>query len=327
MNVAFAWRRALVSFVAPLSVVVACGARSSLDIDVPDVPVPAADASRVDVKLPEAGPDRDAPSDARDVLALDARPNGPPCVSDRDCNDGIACTLDECVDQHCRVTAKDELCPVSAACEPLVGCEQRAWVVGNGLFDIRLPSGRIAARHAGVGGFDIALSPQGRLIVGSFVLDEVVAVDGRYETRPLGGASGDLGGLIALDYAPNGRLYAGSYERIVRVDVDGANLEDVARYPDGYQASGDIAFVGGRLLTTAFGHGDVDDVLVEVDVAGGTSRVLGHVGYSCVYGLAAFGAELYGFTCYGDILRIDANDAHATLVAQTGEGFDGATAR
>jgi len=96
-------------------------------------------------------------------------------------------------------------------------------------------------------------------------------------------------------------------------------------FPNGSTSSGDLAWVGTRLLATAATSGG--DQLVEFDVVKKTSKVLGPCGFTCIWGLAAYGTTLYGLTCEGRILSIDTTSGAATQLNQTNTGFWGASAR
>lgn len=57
-----------------------------------------------------------SPRDAGQDASLDAAPGsepdaGRPCQSDRECNDGIACTIDHCEDGVCKQTPCEDCCP------------------------------------------------------------------------------------------------------------------------------------------------------------------------------------------------------------------------
>ena len=111
----------------------------------------------------------------------------------------------------------------------------------------------------------------------------------------------------------------------------GRDVADVvARLPAGWVASGDIAFVDGRMLVTATDVPSSEtgsDQLVEIDLAAGTARLLGPTGYPCIWAVAAFGPTLYGFTCAGDLLRIDPFTGAAERLRSLGLRIGGAAAR
>ena len=64
----------------------------------------------------------------------------------------------------------------------------------------------------------------------------------------------------------------------------------IAPFPAGTASSGDLAFVGPRLLGTATTR--TDDVLVEFDLAARSSKIIGPIGESGGWGLAGFGPTL-----------------------------------
>jgi hypothetical protein len=82
-----------------------------------------------------------------------------------------------------------------------------------------------------------------------------------------------------------------------------------------------------RILATARTGPDARDVLVTFDPRGGTSRLLGDTGFSCIYALAAFGQSLYGMTCLGDVLALDPATGAGRRIAASATVFYGATAR
>ena len=99
----------------------------------------------------------------------------------------------------------------------------------------------------------------------------------------------------------------------------------VASYPQGTESSGDLAWVGSRLVASALTNGN--DELVEFDVANKSSKVVGSTGFTCIWGLAAFGTTLYGLTCQGLVLSIDTTSGQATQLNASTATFWGASAR
>ena len=131
-----------------------------------------------------------------------------------------------------------------------------------------------------------------------------------------------------MDVSSHDVLLVGGGGNIRRVDIASGRVTDVAAYPAGTFSSGDLAFVEGRLVATASAGGTFStDVLVEVDLTSGTSRVLGETGFGCIWGLAAYGAALYGLTCGGLIVRIDSRTGAATMFSSSTGEFWGAAAR
>jgi hypothetical protein len=104
----------------------------------------------------------------------------------------------------------------------------------------------------------------------------------------------------------------------------------VATLPTGWVASGDIAFVDGRMLVTITDMAaseTADNQLAEIDLKTGTARILGPTGFPCIWGVAAFGSLLYGFTCHGALIRIDAMTGRGELLRELGLRIGGAAAR
>jgi hypothetical protein len=55
--------------------------------------------------------------------------------------------------------------------------------------------------------------------------------------------------------------------------------------------------------------------------------VVGPTGFGSIYGLAARGMSLFGFTASGQILSLDTMTGKGTLLATPGPGFYGASTR
>jgi hypothetical protein len=240
------------------------------------------------------------------------------------CNDGISCSVDSCVEQSrtCRFIPDDTQCPPSHVCDLDLGCQARALAHDTtNLYDVRVPSGKttlIGATRTTL--TDIALTPGNRLYgVNYDGLFDVDTTTGAATRR----ASLGTGNYIGFDLAPDGRLFVGGGTRIATLDIASAVLTTFTTIPSA--ASGDIAFVGNRMLVTV--RGVTNDDLVEVDLTTRASKRLGNVGYACIWGLAAYGPTLYGFTCEGFILDIDTTTGKGTPVTKTNIEFYGATAR
>jgi hypothetical protein len=326
---------------------VACGARSGLELDRPD-----------------GGPDaqsvvclRDWECDDGIECTLDrctgglcvAQPeharcedgifcNGPPrcvagagCVSEPpSCGDGVACTVDGCDESlsMCTHQADADLCPVSHRCDPGRGCIARALVHDTErLWEVDLPSGDargLASTEVGL--TDLALHPDGRLFgVNHGALFELDEETGR--ARWITDVSDSLN---ALEVGPDGSLYGAGTSSIVRLDPASGAVETVAVFPRGWSASGDVAFVSGRLLVTGtstpYTLTEPDSLFDATD--GGEAVNVGSIGVICVWGLAPFGETLYGLTCNGELIRIDAATGRGTVLrAELGIEVGGAAAR
>lgn len=245
------------------------------------------------------------------------------------CEDGIECTIGRCTEEAgCEHLPEDGMCPISHRCDVERGCIARALVHDSfALYEVELPRGTTTRLVAtGTGFTDIALSPDRRLFG--------VSRTGLYELRDDSSdvdLLGDSDEWVALDAGPDGRLYAAGETPFVAV-IDPRTFETrvAATLPDGFVASGDIAFVEGRMLVTVTetpGADDDDTALAEVDLVSGTARILGRTGEPCIWALAAFGAELYGFTCSGSLLRIDPFSGRSEFVRDLRLRLGGAAAR
>jgi hypothetical protein len=245
----------------------------------------------------------------------------------RACADAITCTVDTCdeVMDTCLHEPNDSLCPISHGCDLQLGCQARALAHDTStLYEVRLPSGQTKViGTVGTTLTDVALHPNATLFGISYGATWTVDTTTGQATflASLNGPS-----FNALDAAPNGNVYAGGGGTLYRVIPQTGQLIFEASYPQGRSSSGDLAFVGSRLLATATAGGS-SDALVEFDLVQKTSTVLGSVGHACVWGLAAYGSTLYGLTCQGRILTINTTTGQGTLVNQTGVTFYGASAR
>ncbi len=330
----------------------ACGARTGLLVD--DVPVTPPDAGldaprpecvsgdRCDDNVPctrdrcdlRAGRCLHEPDNTRcdDRLVCNGvercdRTLGCVAGTARSCDDNIACTVDRCDEPgRCGSTPDDLRCPISHRCDLTRGCVARAIAnAGDTLYEVELPSGVLRPITRVRAFTDIALHPDRTLWA--------VTPDGAlYRFDPVSNfasivwATGQP--LTALDAAPDGSLYAAGRFGLFRVDRATGATTLAARFPDGLEASGDIAFLGPRMLVTARASAASLDDLVEFDLTTGTSRTIGPIGARCVWGLAAFGVTLYGLTCTGEVLRIDPATGRGVIIARSpGTTFYGATAR
>jgi hypothetical protein len=249
------------------------------------------------------------------------------CVTTpRSCADSISCTHDLCDEttDSCAHDPDDALCPVSHVCDPMLGCQARAIAHSQtDLYEIRLPSGIVKKIGPTTMNLtDVALQPDGTFYGIDFA--SICALD--IKTGACSGAKVPVSGdIVGLDSAPDGRLFAAGDTKVFTIDPKTGAETAVATLPMGLLASGDIAFVGSRMLITARGGGS--DILVEIDPKTGAGKSLGNVGYSCVWGLAGYGPTLYGLTCEGRVLRIDPVTGKGTQLTKVDVKFWGATAR
>ncbi len=249
------------------------------------------------------------------------------CVTaPRDCGDAISCTVDACDEatKSCTHAPDDSLCPISHVCDPQLGCQAHALAHDDAtLYDVRLPSGQVNVIGSTVAQLtDIALSPS-NVLYG-------IGFDALYTVSQQTGAATLLknvstGSINGADVSPDGRLWVSGGSELATLDPQSGAIALVASFPGGSTSSGDLAWVGNRLLATATGVGG--DELVEFDVVGKTSKVLGPCGFDCIWGLAAYGPTLYGLTCEGRVLAIDTTTGAATQLATSTATFWGASAR
>jgi len=245
------------------------------------------------------------------------------------CDDGIACTVDTCDEtlDACTSEPRADLCPLSHRCDPVLGCVARALVHdARQLWEVDLPSGETRAlARIEIELTDIALHPDGRLFAvdhaSLFVVDE--------ETGLVSRITGVGDALNSLEVGPDGALYGAGARTVVRLDPASGAVETVATFPPGWSASGDVAFVGGRLFVTGTSSrfSRVAPNALFDATGGGVAVNVGMIGAPCVWGLAPFGETLYGFTCDGALLRIDVATGAGTRLAGIDVGVNGAASR
>ncbi len=244
------------------------------------------------------------------------------------CGDGVGCTVDSCNEaaQGCDHVPDDALCPLSHKCGVKEGCYALAYAHSpSALYEIRLPSGQVTEIGSTfVQLTDIALVSNTQLLGLTYTsLYDVDTITGQATFL----LSTNTSGMVAFDLAPDGQLYVGGGSTLYRLDASSGQITAVGEYPQGWQASGDLAFLQGRLLATSRTSTSSEDALTEFDLATGQSKNLGPTGFTCIWGLAAFGETLYGLTCNGQVLGIDPNTGAAKVLSSGGPAFWGASAR
>jgi hypothetical protein len=169
---------------------------------------------------------------------------------------------------------------------------------------------------------DIAVDPAGTLY-GISGGDDLYTVDPT--TLALTYVSSTGVGCNALGFGPDGTLYGGAGSNVYTIDPKSGKATLLAPYPSGYGSSGDVAVLGGLLYGTVSGS-LANDSVVSIDLSTLETSVVGNTGYSCIFGLSAYEGQLYGFTCNGQILLIDATTAKSTLLASDGASYYGGAA-
>ena len=250
------------------------------------------------------------------------------CVFERPaCADALECTEDVCdeASRSCEFVPDARFCPLSHRCDARTGCEPRALVhVNDALWEVDLPSGRLhfLVRMRAVL-TDIALGNDG--VVYGTTSTGLFTVHERSGTIARLLSSSER--TVALEVGPDGEIYVGGERTISRADLASGRLVELVSLPRGRGASGDIAFIGDRMLISATSDAD-GDLLMEIPLDGRDPIDIGPIGFSCVWGLAAFGTTLYGFTCDGALLRIDPETGAGEAIADLeGLRVGGAAAR
>jgi hypothetical protein len=194
------------------------------------------------------------------------------------------------------------------------------------LHGVSIPTGTVTPVAAATNSlYDIALSANGVLYAVSpdslYTVDTTTAV--MTPVAPL------TTPCNALDFGPDGTLDGAQVNGsgVFTIDQTTGDMAQIATYPDGYESSGDLAVIGGQLFATVNLGDGLDDSLVSVDLTTFQGAVFGPTGYLCIYGLAADGDQLFGFTCNGEVLAIDTTTGECNPVASTGDHFYGASAR
>jgi len=126
----------------------------------------------------------------------------------------------------------------------------------------------------------------------------------------------------SLSFVPKGTLDATKEALVgylnstyVRIDTKTGNITTVGGLTGGYVSSGDIVSVtGGGTFLTVKGN-TCGDCLFQVNpVTGDLVKNFGSVNHAQVYGLAYWGASLYGFDNAGELFEINAK---GTLIKTT----------
>lgn len=167
---------------------------------------------------------------------------------------------------------------------------------------------------------DIAFDPWGHLFGVSYdsTLFRIDPASGRSR---IVGALG-TGAVNALVFAADGTLY-GASDRLWTIDT--TNGRATARTAPGvaFNASGDLAFVGGALYLTGTGAGT--DLLLRLDATSGAASLVGPVGLRSIFGLATDdGTTLYA-VAGTRVYALDPASGSPTLLADyAGRGLSAA---
>ena len=91
---------------------------------------------------------------------------------------------------------------------------------------------------------------------------------------------------------------------VLRIDPSNGAMTTLGHFSSGHSSSGDLAFAGGALVA-AVNPGGANDSLARVNVTTGATTVIGPTNRPWVWGLAATGGRLIGFTLGREIVSID----------------------
>ena len=191
----------------------------------------------------------------------------------RACDDGISCTEDTCDEalRMCVPVPRRELCPLSHRCDLELGCVARAIVfdLDRFLWEVDLPSGNMTSLgRSEVPLTDVSLHPDGRLFG--------ISTDSLFLLNEDDGTATFLAPLpersVALDVTPDADLVVAGIGQVFAMDPDTFAVRPISRFPTGFGASGDIAFVRGRMLVATTDRPGVTslrpDFLFEVPADG-----------------------------------------------------------
>jgi hypothetical protein len=320
------------------SAVSACGARSGLGEGAPQAESCAVDADCTDLVACTTDlcdailhvcshvPQHEACNDGAFCSGDESCDVEVGCVTrPRDCADAAACTEDTCdeVGRQCLHRPDDAACPAGHVCDAKLDCEPQAFVHdASTLYEVRILSGRVnAVGNTSETFTDIAPGPNDVFYgLGDGALHTVNAAGGQSVNQ----VSLAPVNLNAADVDPiSGKLYASGSAALYAVDPQNGVATFMMALPSGWSSSGDLAFLDGRLVGSAV-KVEVDS-LIEFDLELNTARIVGPIGQRCVWGLAAYGQKLYGFTCDGRILSIDGATGAGTELHHLGQAFRGAS--
>jgi hypothetical protein len=337
----------------PLIVLPPPSEASVVDTARPDVPAPvdaqveaeaSADVAEEDVPVDTAPDTADAPQPC--MAATDCTettfckpsatcgPSGTCVYAARDCDDGVACTNDQCNEDamKCVHAPDDTLCPDTELCSPTRGCDAFVYAVGtdNFLYEVDVPSGALTQVGGMIGAFasDIALASDGTLYLTDsydlYTVDRASATS--VEVAPILPLHMYAGlGTFPMAGAP---LYTvADTNQVFSVDPMAGASNPVASLPAGLEPDGDLSAVNGTLYVALLGQNGTTDTLASVDVSGMTITPIGDTGSAHLYGLATLGGVLYGLSSTGEIVTIDTATGTAQSVAMDSTPFQGAAGR
>jgi hypothetical protein len=138
----------------------------------------------------------------------------------------------------------------------------------------------------------------------------------------------------ALAYAPPGVLDptaevlvgAKSDGTLYKIDATTAAMTSLGHFSTGHASSGDLAYVAGALVA-AVNPGGTNDSLARINHTTGATTVVGSTSRPWVWGLAAAGPTLLGFTLDRAIVTINTSTGATAVVATGAVDWYGAAGR
>jgi len=177
---------------------------------------------------------------------------------------------------------------------------------------------------------DIAIAPDGAVIGASsshlYRCDAATAACTKI---------GDLAHAVnALTYVPAGVIDAAAEVLVgttgdgvvYRINPSSAAMTSLGHFTTGHASSGDLACLGG-VLYAAINAGGGNDSLARVNTSTGATTSVGSTSRPWMWGLAAAGNTLVGFTLARDIVTIDPATGAATSVGTGPADWYGAAGR
>lgn len=99
------------------------GPRDAGDLDARDV---GANDAGADAPITDTGPDSPSDTGPSDGGPVDAGRGDAGCLRTSDCDDGVRCTVDDCVAGMCTNVPNDAFCEDGTTCDPMSGCPARS---------------------------------------------------------------------------------------------------------------------------------------------------------------------------------------------------------
>lgn len=131
--------------------------------------------------------------------------------------------------------------------------------------------------------------------------------------------------------SPEGIAYANTAKgEFCRIDLETGHATIIGPMGGGFGASGDLIFIGGKLLSSVKDDNDVE-TLVTIDAKTGGAMRIGPIvdplgnGIANVFGLIEDGGTLYGLTASGLVVTIDTETGNAGVADSMTIRFWGAS--